>query len=296
MRNWGIWLLLSAAVSLYGQIKTDINGLVQWDKMEIDASVSLDLALADIKLPAGRTRGEIIIAGEYLRLIRPGILSIPVDSSSTLGDLIGRGEYSLHETETLALSARMTPAALSPDLSTLSSHYRLSLAALSGDLIRHSRAAEIPRAFSSVPAPSYTGIIIIAPEELPVHGMNGSALVLPCLFPKIWDTGMSLIFERNMVDPQAAREAPIVRYAAERDIFGPAPSGLSAGIAALAGSNPLRILARGVFGIRPTDLIIDRADALLITSSEANRRLLREGRVVIVLNESVLTGPLEPGP
>jgi hypothetical protein len=54
------------------------------------------------------------------------------------------------------------------------------------------------------------------------------------------------------------------------------------------GSNPLRILAREVFGLNPTDPVIDREDALKILSSENNRRLLREGRVVLVLNETKL--------
>jgi hypothetical protein len=48
-----------------------------------------------------------------------------------------------------------------------------------------------------------------------------------------------------------------------------------------------------VYGIRPTDPIIDREDALLILSSEENIRLLREGRVAIVLDQSVLRNPLE---
>jgi hypothetical protein len=50
----------------------------------------------------------------------------------------------------------------------------------------------------------------------------------------------------------------------------------------------LRIIASGIFGVRPTDPIIDRDDALLIISSENNRRLLREGKVVIVLDDSVI--------
>jgi len=56
----------------------------------------------------------------------------------------------------------------------------------------------------------------------------------------------------------------------------------------MSGTGPLRIFARGVFGIKPTDLIIDDSDALLIISSQENRRLLSEGRVVIILDEKVL--------
>jgi hypothetical protein len=55
------------------------------------------------------------------------------------------------------------------------------------------------------------------------------------------------------------------------------------------GNNPLRIVANGVYGQTPTDPVIDREDALLIFSSEANRRLLREGKVALILEKNTLT-------
>jgi hypothetical protein len=285
-----VWVvLIFPGAALWGQTRIDMSGAVEWDKMEINASVALNLASANIKLPTGRTQAESLISAEYLRLIRPGILNIPVDSSSTIAGLIDRGEFSLLRAENLALGARMAPQVLSPDLQRLSAAYSVSLTELSADLIRHSRPADPPRILSPVPAPAYTGIIIIADGELPVHGKKSTALPVPCLFPKIWDTEMNLIYERNMLEP---RNAGMIRYVPADSIFRPGPSGLSPEIAALAGQRPLRILARGVFGERPTDPVIDRADALLIISSEENRRLLREGRVVIVLDASVLKSEL----
>jgi hypothetical protein len=283
-------LLLCAG--LWGQTRIDITGAVEWDKMEINATVSLDLASANIKLPTGRPQAESLISAEYLRLIRPGLLSIPVDSSSTIAGLIDRGEFSFLRAENLALGARMVPHALSPDLRSLSAAYSLSLAEVCAGLIRHSRPGEIPRTLHLVPAAAYTGIIIIADSELPVHGKRSAALPLPCLFPKIWDTEMNLIYDRNMREIRNAQSAVMVRYASADVIFRPGPSGLSAEIAAFVGQRPLRILARSVFGERPTDPVIDREDALLIISSEENRRLLREGRVLIVLDASALKSSL----
>jgi hypothetical protein len=63
------------------------------------------------------------------------------------------------------------------------------------------------------------------------------------------------------------------------------PSSLDEALVKRIGDNPLRIVARGLFGAVPTDPIIDRDDALLILSSEHNRQLLREGRIVIVLDK-----------
>ena len=280
-----VCLAVFAAASVSGQTRIGIAGAVEWDTLEIKAAVSLDLASAGIKLPSGRTQGEALINTEYVRLIRPGIMDLQVDSSSTITDLIERGELSLLETENLAYQARAVPPALTPDLRNISAAYTLSLDSVSAALLRHNRPREIMRTLNPVSAPVYTGIIIIASESLPVHGMKGSALPVPCLFPKIWDTNMNLIFEQTML---GLKSTAMVRYSPVNSIFQNNPSGLSPELRALVGDRPLRIFARGVFGIKPTDLIIDHEDAMIIISSNENRRLLTEGKVAIILDDSVL--------
>ena len=289
------WLLclagcfLFSALPLFGQAQLGITGVVEWDKMEINAAISLDMASAGLRLPAGRTQGEALLSSEYLRLIRPGILGIQVDSFSDIADLIGQGEWTLLDVENLALQARSVPPALSSDFGSLLALYSLDLKGIASAHIRHERPSDIPRTLSPIAAPVYTGIIIIASEQKQVHGMQGSALPRPCLFPKIWDTNMNLIFERNMINP---RIGAMVRYFPPQAILAPSPSGLSPEITAVVGDRPLRIFAQGIFGSNPTDPIIDRNDALLIISRDENRSLLREGRVAIILDDSVLRSPL----
>ncbi|MCL2043792.1 MAG: polymerase [Treponema sp.] len=287
---WGF--LLFFAIPAFSQEQIGISGMVEWDKMEIQATVSLNLASAGLSLPAGRTQGEALINSEYIRLIRPSILNLQMDSSSVIGDHLERGEGTLMEVEHLALQARSVPPALSTDLRSLSASYFLDLTGVAAAHIHHERPIEILRTLSPVPAPVYTGIIIIAYENLPVHGTRNSALPRPCLFPKIWDTDMNLIFERNMLNPRAGA---MVRYFPQQSIFATGPSGLSPEIAAIVGNRPLRIHAYGIFGISPTDPIINRDDALLIISSEENRSLLREGKVAIILDNSVLREAIVPG-
>ena len=278
-------LAMFVAAAVFPQARTGISGSVEWETLEIKAEVSLDLASAGIKLPAGRTQGETLVAAEYFRLIQPAILDLLVDSSSTIADLISAGNLSLFDVEAFALGANSIPPALSPDLRRISAAYTINLNSISSGLLRHSRPSEVMRTLNPVSAPGYTGIIIVASESLPVHGMMGSALPVPCLFPKIWDTNMNLIYERNMLD---LKNTVMVRYFPVQAIFRESPSGLSPEITALAGDRPLRIFARGVFGINPTDLIIDREDALLIISSAENRRLLSEGKVAILLDDAML--------
>jgi hypothetical protein len=286
MRNYlTILLTVFTAAAAFGEVKIGINGAVEWDTLRVQAVVSLDLASADIKLPSGRSRGGALINSEYIRLIRPGIMELQVDSSSTIADLVRRGEFSLIEAETLALQAVSVPTALSPDFQNISASYTLSLAGVSAALLRHNRPVPVMRTLVPLPAPTHTGIIIIASEKLPVYSMRSTALPIPCLFPKIRDTDMNLIFERNMLE---LKNTAMVLYSPPSSIFQNSPSGLSPELSAFVGERPMRIFARGVFGIKPTDLIIDRDDALLIISSNENRRLLSEGKVAIILDDSVL--------
>jgi hypothetical protein len=276
-----------------GKADIGLSGSVDWEKGEMSAALSLNLKSSGIRLPTGRIRGEEILAGEYSRLLRPYLLSLRVDSSSTVEDYIHRGELDLGDLDKLLLDAQKIPPSFSADLSFITGRYTLNLKALSSLLTRRLGRVNIPRPLILSPTTDYTGVIIIADEELPVHGRNSSALVRTCLFPKIRDTGMREIYTRNMPDFSGPGGSAMVWYTGIESIFRPTPSGLEGNLAELAGPNPLRIFARGVFGVYPTDPIIDEEDALKIISSENNRRLLREGRVIFILNGNVLRNPLK---
>jgi hypothetical protein len=213
-----------------------------------------------------------------------GILGIQFDSSSTIGDMVESGELSMNRA--FISKVKQVPPALSKDLSFISARYTLSLADIASELFRHSSPRTIWGPLVPSPARAYTGIIIIADEELPIHGRAVRAFPKPCLFPKIWDSGMNIVYERNVVDPEKNRD--IVRYTSRESIMLKTPSGMDKDLIAIVGDKPLRIIAQEVFGAAPTDPVIASEDAMVILSSEENRRLLSEGRVVIVINNSAL--------
>jgi hypothetical protein len=253
--------------------------------MVMVTQTSLELASANVRLPWGRVQAEEIINEEYPRILRPLVLKIPVDSRRTLADLLDSGEISLRTVDALSRSTSRIPPSLSTDMSSMSVFYTINLNAINTELTRHSRPGPVRQPLVPIKAASYTGIIIIANGELPVHGRNTSSLVQPCIFPKIWDSDMNLIYSYSMTTPSPAN---IVRYVDESAIFRNTPSGMESELEALVGKNPLRIFARGVFGMRPTDPIIDKEEALSIISSQDNIRLLREARVAIVLDSGIL--------
>ena len=90
---------------------------------------------------------------------------------------------------------------------------------------------------------------------------------------------MELIYERNMMNSQAAKEMGIVTYASSDD---------ESLYRDRIGNDPLHISARKIFGTNRTDPVISRNDALKILSVPENLKLLQEGKVVILLDEDVL--------
>lgn len=62
------------------------------------------------------------------------------------------------------------------------------------------------------------------------------------------------------------------------------------------GANPLRVIARGVFGQNRTDPIISLSDSAQILSRPENLKLLQEGRIVIICDKGMLniTEPFTP--
>jgi len=282
-------LLILAVFPAWGQQASfNVSSSVDWIKGELFSELSFDLAQAGVKLPTGRFLAEEILQDAYPELLRPNLLSLRLDSNSTVANLAERGELSLALLDSICLEAEKVPPSLSPDLKRMTGRYTMLMDRISALFIRHRQAIEPPRPLIRAATADYTGIIIIADSELPVHGRRGQALMEPCIFPKIWDTDMNLVYERNMLEPEGPTGNRMVRYIARESIFRSSPSGLEGELAALLGPNPLRIIAREVFGVNPTDPVIDREDALKILSSENNRRLLMEGRVALVLSETKL--------
>ena len=283
-----LFFLLNSAWTQEGHHRFYASHSIDWTRGEISSRLDFDLAASGLRLPAGRFQAEEILREAYPRQIRTFLTSIRLDSSSTVGDMLERGEITLRELDVICREARQIPPSLSPDFRRMTGRYTVMMQELSSLFTRHRTPFEPAGPLIPIPTANYTGIIIIADTELPIHGRWTSAMLEPSIFPKIWDTEMNLIYERNMFDPALRNERLMVNFAAAESIFRPTPSGLDGELALLLGPNPMRILATGGFGVNPTDAVISRHDALRILSSENNRRLLRDGRVLFVLNESVL--------
>ncbi len=252
---------------------------VDWKLERIDSRLTLDTAKSGIVLPTGRNAALQMLEMETPALLKDAFFSVLVDSSSRVGDTVDREELSLSDLNRIIDAGKTTPPAFSTDLKTVSMTHSVSLPELGSLYIRATAPYSPKPPLETAPTRPFTGILVDARGALPVHGEYASATLAPCLFPKLWSSGMDPLFDKGMVVPEIARKRGIAQYSASTD---------EAEYRAIVGNDPLRVVAREIYGKNHTDPVISQGDYLKIVSLEANRKLLTEGKVVILCDKGAL--------
>jgi len=246
---------------------------VDWEGRNLLVRVVLDLAKAGIRLPGGRLEAERLVERELPSLVKPALFALGVDSWRDVGATVADGELDINGLIGLAASARRESASFARDMRTFEARYAISLSDVARLYIRGQEAVPLPAPLGYTPSRAYTGIVIYAEGPLPVRGERVSESLRPCLFPRIYDEDMVPVLERRNVEPAALAA------------WGPA--GYAEAVDAAAwervGDDPLRVIARAVFGTNRTDIVLSREDAARILALPENRALVARGRVLVVL-------------
>lgn len=258
------------------------ESIIDWTQKTFVSTVQLDMAAAGLTFPAGKNTALTSINTKLPMLLKDPLLALYVDSSMQLGDLVLNSTLPYDTITSIIGSSEKTPGIYSQSSLQLTLNHTLDLQNIGRLLIKHNKPYTPDIPVEQTASRPYTGIIIDARGTMPVQGEFVSAEVEPCFFPKIWDETMTLLYERNMMDPETARQNGIVAYDYSEDAIR---------YRERIGIDPLWIKARKVYGINRTDPVISRTDALKILSIPENLELLRTGKVVILLDEDKLIHP-----
>lgn len=252
---------------------------INWTKNTFTSTVSLDIAKADIPMPSGKSSSVNRIQMELPALVKDPLLSIYIDNTKTLGDLVLEETVTLEELTRIIDESKQTPAYFENGTNNLVTQHTIQIQNIGSSLVKHKKAYTQRTPIESVASKAYTGIIIDARGMLSVHGEFVEDKAYPCIFPRIWSENMDLIYERNMVEPEIVKEKGSVLYSSSQFIEDYEDR---------VGKKPLWITAKKVYGINRTDAVISKYDYLQITSVKENLDLLRKGKVVILLDKDVL--------
>ncbi|MBB5225793.1 OmpA family protein [Treponema ruminis] len=273
-------ILAGNAAALERKPVISSSSVIDWSKSVFVSDVNLDTERARISMPSGKRAAINFVDTKLPDLIKDPLLSLYVNSSQQIGDLLLANNITLEQLTKIIDEGKKSPGIFTDGSLTLKTTHTINLHEISSLMIKHHFPYENAKPIENVSSRTYTGIIIDARGKLDVHGEFMTDSVYPCFFPQIWDENMNLIYERNMGNPESEFKNGMIGYDWRDD---------ETSYHSRIGSDPLHIKARKVYGHLRTDPVISREDALKILSVPENLKLLQEGKVVVLLDKENLT-------
>ena len=225
-------------------------------------------------LPSSRFQTEQEIIDSAPALLAEVCGSIPIDSWYTVNEKILESPEIYRKLESLFPYLKKSFSVVSDNKKDLTVRYSLSLFPYLAELFFiHQQPRKLPGSIGFESSEEFSGIVILADHPLPEKGTDNIVLLTPCLFPRLYDENMTPLLDIESTDPEYLKKWGTAGYTSLYDL---------SVFEDRIGNYPLRISAQAVFGKNKTDLIISRKDARKILSLEENKKLLKEGRVIII--------------
>ena len=252
---------------------------VNWTTQEFKSNINLDIDMTDILMPSGKQTAINLINTRVPDLVKDPLLTLNVDSTRKICDLVVDEEITYHDLTQIISNSKCTMGYFKQDSSVFNTNHTIELTKISSLFVKHSVPYKLGKPIDQVSTRKYSGIIIDARGKIPVHGEFMKEEVSPCFFPRIFTDEMDLIFEKNMVEPSCVKKMGICHYDYSDD---------ESRYKNIVGNNPLHILAAESFGDNRSDIVIKKEDALRIICLNDNLELLRQGKIVILLDKEQL--------
>lgn len=272
---WLSWLLL-LFTPLYAQEATLSKVDISWEKGMVTFDVTAPYSGKQV-LPATRFRIEQKILQQSPKMIVAACRDIILDSWYTVEERVKEDPDLFRALELLSTDLKHSFSRISEDQSSLTMRFELPLYPhLAGLFFVHEKAREKDKPVGYVPTADFSGIVILAEGMLPERGTDNRVRLNPAVFPRILDDHLKPVADRDHIEPEYLSRWGVAGYARGFDLTH---------YEERIGSYPLRITAMEVFGKNRTDLVLSESDIRKILGSEHNRRLLREGRIVIIYTD-----------
>lgn len=252
---------------------------INWVTRKFVSNISMDTKKAQLVMPSGKKQASANILMKMPQLIQDPLLYLYADNGKHLAEYVLNESLTLPQVQSFIQNGYKTPDVFTSNAATLNTTNTLNIDNLGKYLVKHKYAYSPEEPIDDVPSRPYTGIIIDARGKLTVHGEYVKDNVYPCLFPKIWDENMNTVYEKGMVEPEIIKNTGLVSFDYTEN-----PQRYADRI----GNDPLYIRATEVFGRNRTDPVIKKSDALKILTVPENVELLKQGKIVLLLDQDQL--------
>lgn len=272
------------ATGTYGAVGYEAT--VVWGQGEYLLDMWSRLGTESQNLAKNRQAAEAALEQRLEAVFLQSVVSLPLSSRETVGSRIKSAPTVLPLLKRLVGSAVKRRSHLAPEMEDLRLRFAFPLYGAGGLMTLFAPAGQpspLERYLGFAPAAAYTGLVVYVQGSYPAWGREGARAALkPCMFPRIFDNDMNQVFDATQADRTRMSSWGLVAYSNDLD---------EVPYLGRIGANPLRIVARAVFGTGDSDIVISRDAARLLLSREENLRLLAEGRILVILDAPTAPEP-----
>ena len=272
-------LLFSSASALFAQ-QTGMSSYseVNWidGKMVINVETTFAPGSESLRM---RDNSEEFFKKNFFNIFMDSIKKdkygpLYYNSSFTIDEMIRKTPDMLSSINDINNNIIKVFSVYNQDMAGVRMQYKLDIYSDIGRyFIKHKIPVKPEKTFIWVPSAKYSGVVIYAKGEYPLHGENIKGTLPPALFPTVYDERMRKIISMEMVSPEFLKKWGCAAYFSD-------PS--DPGIKERAGDKPFYTMASSLFGRNRTDIVIPVSDADKLLYRGRNERLITEGRFVII--------------
>ncbi|MCL2294023.1 MAG: hypothetical protein FWC36_04070 [Spirochaetes bacterium] len=274
-----IIIFLCPTVLIHSQTpELDYFSMVDWSEGKMFINVQTVFApgsgaprMRDLSEDAVR-RNFFTIFMDSIRRDKNGELFF--NSSSTIEEQIQLNPNILSHINDIYNNITRTFSTHNRNMTGMNMQYKLDIHRDIGSyFITHRTPLRSERTILWTPSARFTGVVIYADAEFPVHGENRTSFLSPAMFPSVFDERMRRVVTKEMVQPAFLKKWGTAGYFSDPN---------DPRIRERVGDRPLFTSARRLFGRYNTDIIIPAEDANKLFFMGQNANLISEGRFVII--------------
>ncbi len=278
MKKIIVFILLFTVFQLliYAEISNNqrvVNNYINWESQEFNIEITNIIPVSEKTLPSLKSIIEKNNNHDLPYIVLSGIQELTINSKTKGKDYIREHSNIIQSILDLAPDFKVKSSVFSLDFKSITTSYSINIYPNIAVLfLNHSRTTKLSTNLNFIPSTVFSGIVIYVNQNLPLYGKQGTGNFSPCLFPKVYNENLDLIIDSLMVNPDIIRESGTVGYQTTHKSLD----------LARIGNSPLKIKARGLFGINNTDLIISTRDADKILARIENLNLIKQGKILII--------------
>ncbi len=257
---------------------TSVDAVVNWQDSAVIVTIDTSINIDALNRAAALTHAEIAVNSRLALILPPIIQNIRFNSLLTIGQFLEQDPAKWGSI--INLIEGKSPISIRPSNSsrTVSLVYRINLYPdLIAPFIDNSNPSPIPYSIGWTPSQNFSGAVIYAAEPLPAYGQDIVVSLQPALLPDIYDENLNDVLLSEMVDQNAIIQRGVVGYTNSVN-----PDDWRERV----GDYPILIVAVAIWGERNSDILIPKLDADRLLSRTANRNLLQEGKVLVIIGNA----------